>query len=237
MKLPQIVLFTLFFAGILTSKFQAEFSYPIISIMAMIGFSIPAYIGVAKITSWKKSLGLFLTIGIFALTFETLAILTGFPYSPFTYGGDLGPKLFTITPATVFIGWTPMVIGSLALANVIRKQHHLLIAILTLIVLDLVVDPGATALGFWIWEENPLTYAGVPLQNFLGWGISGAIGIWITQQFIKTQSHPLILQGLLAITAFWTGVVTWQQLWAPTIIGLALSGLIHKSIAEIRKTP
>jgi putative membrane protein len=237
MKLPQIVLFTLFFAGILTSKFQAEFSYPIISIMAMIGFSIPAYIGVTKITSWKNSLLLFVLIGLFALSFETLAIITGFPYSPFSYGGDLGPKLFNITPVTIFIGWTPMVIGSLALANTVWKRYHFLMAILTLIVVDLVVDPGATALGFWIWEDHPWTYAGVPMQNFFGWGISGAIGIWITQRFIKTKSHPLILQGLLTITIFWTGVVVWQQLWVPSLIGLTLGGFIHKSIAQTRKTP
>jgi putative membrane protein len=232
-----LIISSYLFAGVLTSRFQAEFSYPIISILAMIGFAVPAFIGVAKITSWEKSLTLFFTIGIFALTFETLAILTGFPYSPFIYGGDLGPKLFNITPATVFIGWTPMVIGSLALANVVWKQHHLLKAILTLIVVDLVIDPGATALGFWIWEEHPWTYAGVPIQNFFGWGLFGAIGIWITQRFIKTKSHPLILQGLFAISIFWTGVVAWQQLWVPTLIGLALSGFIHKSIAQTRKTP
>lgn len=227
-------------AGVLTAKFQQDYSYPIVSILAMIGFCIPAFLSIRAHRGTKSAIIACTALGLFALGFETIAILTGFPYGTFSYAETLGPKIAGVTPLSVFFGWTPIVIGTAVLGRYIPTKQIFFSGLALLILADLVIDPGATALGFWIWESDAVSFYGVPLQNFAGWALSGAVGIFIAQKFFPkkpSRSDKYALHGLLFITSFWVGVDVHEQLIAAVILGILLVIFIVQAVDASTKSP
>lgn len=111
--------------------------------------------------------------------FENLSILTGFPFGFYDYSDVLGPRLFLVPVligpaylATGYLSWT--------LANVLVGQtgarHQIvtvpLVASLAMVSWDLAFDPVySTVFGSWVWP-NGGSYFGVPLSNFVGWGLT-----------------------------------------------------------------
>lgn len=197
----------------------------------MIGFSIPAFVGVQQHAGTNKALFLFFTLGSFAIIFEAAALVTGFPYGEFSYSDLLGPKLFSIVPVSVFFGWTPILIGCIYAARRLSTRYTWLIAVIILVCADLVIDPAATALTFWQWEPHTASYYGVPLQNFFGWMISGAVGVAISATILPKQriKNSWASYGLILILGFWIGVSIVLQLYVPALLGMFLVTLLMRT--------
>jgi len=195
------LLFLAFFA----TKFSNITVPAFVSLLFTILFALPA------IKSNKKP---FVVLGIFAILFESFAIITSFPYGPFTYGNQLGYKIFGLVPLATFFSWPPIVLGALAL------RKNLLFTVIFIILVDLVIDPGATSLGYWIWySADSSTWYGVPIINFLGWVISSLIGIFLSKIFTKNY---LNFTSLKYIVFYWTVSDFFLKLYQPFIIGLIL---------------
>lgn len=205
------------------------------SIASIILFSLPAFIGIIKWLNWKKGLLLIICLGLFALSIETIGLITGFPYSHFEYHLPVGHKLWGLTPWTVFFAWSPFVLGAFALAKkrFDRPIHLLFFSTLLLVVFDLVLDPGAVARGLWAYDQGGIWF-GVPLQNFLGWVFSSFIACLVL--FWATKKEPLTKQQVLLISsslffslAFWTGATFGYQLYLPALIGVTLLTILSRS--------
>lgn len=71
------------------------------------------------------------------------------------------------TPYTVPFAYVPLFIGSIYLATLKAKNYWKIALITALLVLtaDLILDPAAAALNFWICTDQGIFY-GVPLMNF-----------------------------------------------------------------------
>jgi len=127
----------------------------------------------------KKFLIFFLITCVVSWSYETISILTGFPFGVYYYTAHLGPKLWLvpilIMPsyfATGYLSWT--------IAHVLLDKFNArlkdssvftipLIASFLMVMWDLSMDPHrATMLKAWIWEDGG-AYFGVPFSNFLGW--------------------------------------------------------------------
>ncbi|MFT5280724.1 MAG: putative membrane protein, partial [Flavobacteriaceae bacterium] len=162
------------------------------SIIAVIIISLPAFFGLYKIYG-KRGITAVLILGLLALTIETIGIHTGFPYSPFKYIMEFGYLLFGTTPWTVFIAWSPLVIGSFLLSQVWFKKiwSRLSVYLGILVSTDVILDPGAVARGLWQYS-NGGAWFGVPLQNFLGWVLSGVIA-YLILIFILRNSKDIKL--------------------------------------------
>lgn len=184
---------------------------------------------------WRDAAILWALLGFYALGIETLAIFTGFPYGHFGYSELLGGKLFGVTPWTVFLAWTPLIVGAYAVARSLVENKLLavsskplasvvVIALTAVIatIFDLVLDPGAVRLGFWQYEGGGVFY-GVPWSNFLGWLVSGAIGAALIEVFVWARTPLLPVPVQLATSAFlmivfWTAIsVFGGMLWAAVI--------------------
>ncbi len=223
-------------ATIILSAISAFFTYKFIqesptflTPIFIAAIALPTIIGLWKSLKWR-GLALFLALGAFACAIETIGIITGFPYGEFTYSNALGAKLFGTTPFPVFFAWSPLVFGSLALAQITTKKitSQFLLALALLITTDLILDPGSVALGFWTWK-NPGAYYGVPLINYLGWIISGSIGIAIAQAMQKHHEHKRasastwIILPLLFSIYFWTAINILVTNSIPAILGIVFS--------------
>src|SRR3712207_5778848 len=96
-----------------------------------------------------------LAVSAFAYAVESVGVATGFPYETFFYGEALGPRLLGLVPYLLPVTYVPLVIGAVAAAwTPGRLAPRIALAALLLVLIDVVLDPGATALGFWIWPEG-----------------------------------------------------------------------------------
>ncbi|MDI6644577.1 MAG: carotenoid biosynthesis protein [Methanobacteriaceae archaeon] len=210
---------------------------PISSDMAPIsGFfiiflALPAYGALVRSLGWYKALILIIVLSLYAIFIETMAIITGIPYSHFQYSGLIGLKLFGHTPYTVPFAYVPLFIGCFYLAILLAKKKWRIITLSTLLVVvaDLVLDPGAVALNFWTFQSGGFYY-GVPLSNFLGWIITGFIASSITLYLLKDNLDLVKVSGnvssLFLILFFWSSVCLYIGLLIPTVIGFSFIAFI-----------
>ena len=203
----------------------------IVSSIFVLVFALPSFWTLVK---WLHRRGMWalVALGVFAVGIESFAVATGFPYGHFTYGAKIGDKIFGLVPWTVPFAWTPVLLGSYALARrVVRdgaamgRWNTILATAVISMAFDLVLDPGAVSQNFWTYRAGGAFY-GVPLSNFAGWVLSGAIGAQILHFFAQERNRELPPKGLMGslwlIALFWTSVCGWSGLWIPSAIGVLL---------------
>lgn len=243
-----ILLFLLAFFPVNFPQYENE----LFSVIGIIALSLPAFYFFTKEKSLrKKTILTIISISIFAVIIETIGIITGLPYSEFFYGDSIGFKLFGITPFTIFFTFTPVVLGSTFIASnlinkiqrkkVFKNKNFILnklgkvnstilfffFSVLFLVIYDLLLDPVAAKLGFWIWP-NGGEYFGVPLMNYFGWVFSGLIATLIYYFFMKEKTFSGQETSLYYSTFFFLGAAFFLELYIPFISGIILILIIEK---------
>ena len=177
------------------------------------------------------------SVSVFAYAIESCGVLTGWPYGAFSYGNELGPKLFSAVPLLLPFSYVPLVIGSLAIAKTFASHRLLqwLLGVVILVSYDLVLDPGAVKVGYWTWQ-SPGLYYDIPFTNYLGWFLSGSIGIAILNAFLSTpiprQQLPLFISSFFWSAVFWTAVCIIEFMLIPSIIGALLTTFCIRLIKQ-----
>lgn len=229
----------LFVVSYFAARFTAVPGAWVGSYLSTVLISLPALFALWRYMGPRRaslSLG---TLAGFGLAIETTGTATGLPYGAFFYGDSLGPKLAGHVPYILPVSYVPLVIGAVAACAPVRALSCPLdrldrtraavwtgLAALVLTLLDGVLDPGAAALGFWVWPEGG-PYYGVPLSNYAGWLLSGAAAcgllVWLGRWTGPPRTPPggLLDSALLAL-AFWCGVAVFEALWLPAGLGVIL---------------
>ncbi len=204
-------------SGFFVARFPVRPELAIVSAVFVLVFAWPSYAALVGWLGTKRGIGLLVGLGAYALVLETVAVKTGVPYGRFSYGPKIGTLLFDAVPWTVPFSWTP-----LALWGLWRAKGNIWLAGVLLVAVDLCLDPGAVAQGFWRYDAGGAYYS-VPLSNFLGWALSGTLGAWLGSRRVDWKTAPVATRtsGLLSIT-FWTSVCLWMGLWVPGLVGVAL---------------
>ncbi len=202
-------------------------------------FAIPVFWATAQWLGRRDAIILFVIFGVLALLIETSAIVTGFPYGHFGYSELLGFRLFGYTPWTVALGWTPLVLAAYALiSRVLEKQTsaisyqllalivRILLTAVTLVIFDLVIDPGAVKIGFWRYEGGGPFY-GVPYANFTGWLFSGAIAAVVLEIFTYLRKPLLpvpvqMVSSAFFLIFFWTSIAFFSGLYIAMFVGIGV---------------
>jgi putative membrane protein len=172
-------------------------------------------------------------LAVFGYAIETIGVVTGLPYGPFYYGDALGPRLFGLVPLLLPVSYAPLVIGAVGAAWSPDAQGRLLWVLrsaLLLTLIDGVLDPGAAALGFWVWPEGG-AYYGVPFSNYAGWLLSGALAsaLLLAAGRWGGAPPPGLLDSALVALAFWVGVAVFSGLLLPALLGASLFAyLLHR---------
>ncbi len=191
-------------------------------------FAVPAFWATRRWLGWTDAVVLWAILGVYALLIETSAIFTGFPYGHFGYSELLGTKLFGVTPWTVFLAWTPLIIGAYAIARICFGNAVFRIVATAVIAtaFDLVLDPGAVRLGFWKYADSSGFY-GVPLSNFVGWLVTGSLAAILIEVFLSKVKPLLRAPVQLAsssflIVFFWTAISAFGAMLWPAVIGIVI---------------
>lgn len=127
----------------------------------------------------KKMLVFFAITFVVSFSYETLSILTGFPFGNYDYSDSFGLKIWLvpslIMPAYFSVGYLSWTIGHSIIGkfNLALGKTSVfavpLVASFIMVMWDMVMDPSKSTIGQkWIWEEGG-AYFGVPFSNFLGW--------------------------------------------------------------------
>jgi putative membrane protein len=197
--------------------------------VALLLFALPAFMGVIE---EKKQRGvlIILVLGIFAYIVESIAVRFGFPYGYFFYSEGMGPSPVGLAPLVVSLAFAPLALGAIALATRLKlKDFTWIFGIAGILVLiDLVIDPGAIAEGLWNFRNGGFLY-GMPLSNILGWLFTGSLVGFVLREPILSKKP---VYGLLFILAFWTAVALTHVLIIPALLGLALIGATTKILTQ-----
>jgi putative membrane protein len=186
--------------------------------------ALPSVVALFRYLGPRRAVLSLLALSIFGYATEAIGVSTGFPYGTFYYGDALGPRLAGIVPYLLPLSYAPLVVGAVAAAWGTRPRLvHVLCAAMLLVWMDAVIDPGATALGFWVWPGDG-AYYGVPLSNYAGWLLSG---IFATALLLATGRwsripRPGLLDSAIIATSFWTGVAALSTTTAPALLGALL---------------
>ncbi|MCA1847988.1 MAG: carotenoid biosynthesis protein [Actinobacteria bacterium] len=165
---------------------------------------------------------------------EPVGVASDPPYGCLSDGAGLRQRPLAAVPDLRPYSYPPLVIGAIAASwNDSLVNHRVFFifrAALLLVLMDGVLDPGAAFLGFWIWPEGG-AYYGVPLSNYAGWLLSGALAAALLLAVGRWRTAPLpgLLDGAILALAFWTGVAVFSALIVPALLGAALFAyLLHR---------
>ena len=137
-----------------------------------------------------------LTVFLVGWFFETVSVMTGFPFGNYHYTGIMGPFVghvpVSVMPAYCVMGYASWSLARLLLARTDMEADAAFrfgvpaLAALLMVVWDLSMDPlRATVEGRWVWLDGG-PHFGVPVANFFGW----ALVTWI-----MFQSFALIVSA------------------------------------------
>jgi putative membrane protein len=206
-------------------------------LIGVIVMRLPLIAGVLPLTDRRAAISLG-TLAAYAYGIELVGVRTGWPYGEFTYGIDLGPMLFGDVPIGLPVFFFPLVLNSyllgiLLLGERARSRAIRLPAVLALVmIVDLVLDPGAVAIGFWAYESGG--FYGVPWANYGGWLLSGAVAVVLFDVGFaregllrRLEETEFMLDDLVSFVILWGALNAAYGNWLPVLLAAGLgAGLL-----------
>ena len=152
----------------------------------------------------KSKIGLIL-IFLFGLIVEILGVNYGLFFGEYSYGANLGPKIYEV-PYVIGFNWVLLIIATGSISDKLIKGkeiYKILFASFLMVLVDLLIEKSAPKLDFWEFVISP-----VPFSNYLWWFIFSLCFQYIFFKTVKTKelnlsSNILVIQflffGMLAV--------------------------------------
>ena len=141
------------------------------------------------------------TIFLIGMICEILGVNYGYIFGDYVYLDNLGTKVFGV-PILIGINWIILTFITGSISSYIFKKNlkfSILSGAIFMILLDLIIEPVAPLLGFWIFD-----LPSVPLQNYVGWFLIGLATQYIYQKFVVIKEIPFSANLLLANIVFFS---------------------------------
>lgn len=196
----------------------------------IIFLAAPSFLALIQWAGPRRGLTTLAAVSLLALAIEMVAVATGIPYGTFRYSDGLGYLVLDLVPWVVPFAFTPLLLGAWAAAYRLAGKNLLTwigITAILLVGVDLAIDPGAVAAGFWAWD-TPGAWYGVQTVNFPGWFITGALMavlLTLLMRRVPAERGPpplLVASSLLLELPLWAGYSAARGLLLPAILGAAL---------------
>ncbi|MFB6140187.1 MAG: bisanhydrobacterioruberin hydratase [Halosimplex sp.] len=209
---------------------------------------LPLVAGVAPLVDRRATAAL-VALAAYAYGVEYLGVTTGQPYGAFEYGVALGPMVGGV-PLALPVFFFPLVLNSYLLCLLLLGDRarsplvRLPIVVATVVAVDLVLDPGAVALGFWTYDAGGAFY-GVPWSNFRGWLLSAAaavaafdVGFDRDALLARLEACPFMLDDMVSFVILWGALNAAFGNWAPVgLAGLFGLGLVVTDRFDVPTRP
>ncbi|EMA53487.1 MULTISPECIES: bisanhydrobacterioruberin hydratase [Halococcus] len=211
---------------------------PALILLGTVVMRLPLVAGLVPVLDRRASLGLAVLVA-YAFGIELIGVTTGWPYGTFEYTIALGPMLAGV-PLGLPVFFLPLVLNSYLLCLLVlgdaarRRAIRLVVVIATVLLVDLVLDPGAVAIGFWSYGEG--VYYGVPVSNYLGWVLSATVTVFVldltfdrTALRARLDECGFMLDDLVSFVVLWGGINAYFGNWIPVALALVLAGGLLKT--------
>jgi len=225
---PAIIFYIFFaiFSGLSLVYIPDSLSYKYIPEFSIVIILLPSLLALKRNLGLSKTLYITLIISLVALVIEYIGLITHFPYGEFYYNPSLSGQIHSSLPWTTGFSYLPFLLGAVSFSYFFTKKTlpRVIVSTILLLIFDLVIDPGAVAIGMWSYANQGLYY-GVPLTNFLGWIVSGAIMSFLAIKLLKKypSKNLLGISYSFCISIFlWTFIAFLKSLWIPFAIGIFL---------------
>jgi putative membrane protein len=198
---------------------------------------LPLIAGFLPLATGRALLALGVVVA-YTYAIEFVGLTTGWPYGEFTYGLDLGPMVAGV-PLGLPLFFVPLVLDGLLLSVLVLGEQsdsrvlRLPLAVGFVLLIDLILDPAAVAVGFWSYAEGG--YYGVPLSNFAGWLLSAGVAIVLLDLGIdraaleaRMEACPYILDDVVSFTLLWGTINAALAQWLPVALVLAIGAVLFR---------
>lgn len=219
---------------------QALAFHPWLLLGAVLAMRLPLVAALLPVLTRRAAGGVLAVAGL-AYAVEVVGLTTGVPYGAFVYVRPLGPMVAGV-PVGLPLFFVPLVFDVVLLVDRLlgRRAERWPVragaALAALLAVDLVLDPGAVALGFWAYADGG-AYHGVPVSNYLGWALTGGLAVAIATRALDRSATaavldraPYALDDLVSFVLLW-GVVNlaWGQ-WVPAAVAAGLGVLLARAV-------
>jgi putative membrane protein len=184
--------------------------------------------GLAPLVDRRAGIALSVLVA-YTYAIEFIGATTGLPYGEFEYVVSLGPMVLETIPWALPLFFIPLVLNSYLLCVLLLGERAQSAAIRVplvaaiVVAVDLVLDPGAVALGFWAYESG--VYYGVPTLNYAGWVLSAVVAtVLIDTAFARTalieriRSCEYVLDDMVSFVLLWGSINAFYSAWLPVAI-------------------
>lgn len=186
------------FFGILGVYFLPEWFLPATPLVILVS-AIVVFLRYEKFR--KSRLVAFVVIVILSFFVEVYGVQTGNLFGTYTYGDNLGWKLFGV-PLIIGVNWVALLMVAQQLTTHYIGINNRFFSAVSVGVLmttfDLLLEVLAPQFDFWSFTN--MNYA--PLQNFLAWfGVSFCFGLYSYSHF-RNQNRTAVLYGIAQLVFF-----------------------------------
>lgn len=193
----------------------------------------------------RRALGWVGVLIAYTYAIELVGVATGWPYGNFEYTVDLGPMLAGV-PVALPVFFIPLVVNAYLLCLLLLGPRasngwlRLLTVIAAVVAMDVVLDPGAVALGFWSFGGG--SFYGVPLSNYAGWVVSATVAVvTLDRAFAGTtlrdrlRDCEFMLDDMVSFVILWGGINLWYGNLLPVAVAAAFGvGLVRADRFDAR---
>jgi uncharacterized membrane protein len=166
---------------------------------------------------------------IFVLSWalEAVGSATGVPFGRYHYTDRLQPQVAHV-PLLIMAAWMMMLPPSWAVGWRLGGRRYglsfIVVSGLSITAWDLFLDPQMTQWELWVWDQ-PGLYFGIPLLNFFGWFLGGAL-ITAAARPAKILERPLLVVYTLTWILETVGLAAFWGLPGPAVCGCVVMGIL-----------
>lgn len=206
---------------------------PLLILFGTLVMRLPLIAGLGALITRRSALGL-MALGLYAYLIEFIGLKTGLPYGEFEYLVELGPMVDGV-PVGLPVFFIPLVINSYLLVILFDVKpfwKRFLSTLGVIIMVDLVLDPAAVALGIWSYAGG--FFYSVPTSNFLGWLLSGSFAVLILEYIFdasdlgeRLNKKDYMLDDMVSFVFIWGFVNLYYGNILPVFIAFFFGALLY----------
>ncbi|WP_134672521.1 bisanhydrobacterioruberin hydratase [Halorussus marinus] len=183
---------------------------PLAVLFGTLVMRLPLAAALAPLIDRRAAAGL-VAVTAYSYLIEFVGVTTGWPYGEFHYQTELGPMIAGV-PVGLPVFFLPLVLNSYLLVGLLAPRlstaGRIGASLAVVLVVDLVLDPAAVAIGFWTYGGGP--YYGVPVSNYVGWVLSGFVAVTAIEYAFDADALAARLADCeFALDDFVSFVVLW----------------------------